>query len=101
MLKPVVWRALNDLAVIDGRLRDFGIVPEQALRENALGVLDWSDTAPTLTSARALFCAVPAARHAHPSSALDATRTLGNKSGGRRGALLPLAGGHRPPLPAT
>ena len=47
------WRALNDLAVIDGRLRDFGIVPEQALRENALGVLDWSDTAPTLTSARA------------------------------------------------
>jgi len=47
------WRALNDLAVIDGRLRDFGIVPEQTLRENALGVLDWSDTAPTLTSARA------------------------------------------------
>ena len=47
------WRALNDLAVIDGRLGDFGIVPEQALRENALGVLDWSDTAPTLTSARA------------------------------------------------
>lgn len=47
------WRALNDLAVVDGRLRDFGIVPEQALRENALGVLDWSDTAPTLTSARA------------------------------------------------
>jgi site-specific DNA-cytosine methylase len=47
------WRALNDLAVIDGRLRDFGIVPEQVLRENALGVLDWSDTAPTLTSARA------------------------------------------------
>jgi len=46
------WRALNDLAVVDGHLRDFAIVPEQALRENALGVLDWSDPAPTLTSAR-------------------------------------------------
>ncbi|WP_242121192.1 DNA cytosine methyltransferase [Sphingomonas lacusdianchii] len=46
------WRALNELAVVDGRLRDYGIVPERDLRENALGVLDWADTAPTLTSAR-------------------------------------------------
>ena len=46
------WRALNDLAVIDGHLRDFAIMPEHALRENALGVLGWHDNAPTLTSAR-------------------------------------------------
>ena len=47
------WRALNDLAVVDGQLRDFGIMPELPLRENALGVLGWDETAPVLTSARA------------------------------------------------
>lgn len=47
------WRALNDLAVVDGLLRDFGITPEIPMRENALGVLGWTDTAPVLTSARA------------------------------------------------
>lgn len=46
------WRALNDLAVVDGHLRDFGIVPDRAMRENALGVLGWKDSAPVLTSAR-------------------------------------------------
>lgn len=47
------WRALNDLAVVDGNLRDFGIVPEVPLRENALGVNGWSDTAPVITTHRA------------------------------------------------
>lgn len=47
------WRALNDLVVEDGHLRDFGIVPEVPLRENALGVNRWTDTAPVLTSFRA------------------------------------------------
>lgn len=47
------WRALNDLAVVDGNLRDFGIVPEVPLRDNALGVNGWGDTAPVITSHRA------------------------------------------------
>ncbi len=47
------WRALNDLAVVDGALRDFGIVPEVPLRDNALGVNSWGDTAPVITSHRA------------------------------------------------
>lgn len=47
------WRALNDLAVVDGNLRDFGILPEVPLRENALGVNGWSDTAPVITTHRA------------------------------------------------
>jgi site-specific DNA-cytosine methylase len=47
------WRALNDLAVVDGNLRDFGIAPEMPLRENALGVCEWTETAPTVTSQRA------------------------------------------------
>lgn len=47
------WRALNDLAVENGHLRDFGIVPDLDLRDNALGVLGWDESAPTLTSQRA------------------------------------------------
>jgi site-specific DNA-cytosine methylase len=46
------WRALNELAVENGHLRDFGIVPDLQLRDNQLGVLDWHDTAPTLTGQR-------------------------------------------------
>lgn len=46
------WRALNELEVVDGVLRDFGIVPEIPLRDNALGVCGWGDTAPLLTGAR-------------------------------------------------
>lgn len=46
------WRALNDLAVENGHLRDFGIVPDLQLRDNQLGVLDWTDPAPTLTGQR-------------------------------------------------
>lgn len=45
------WRALNDLAIENGHLRDFGIVPEP-MRDNQLGVLGWKDTAPTLTGQR-------------------------------------------------
>lgn len=47
------WRALNELAVEDGRLRDYGILPERELREGALGVLRWEGNAPCLTTARA------------------------------------------------
>jgi site-specific DNA-cytosine methylase len=47
------WRSLNDLRVADGFLTDYGITPEMPLRDNAYGVLDWRDTAPTVTSARA------------------------------------------------
>jgi site-specific DNA-cytosine methylase len=47
------WRALNNLVVEQGVLRDFGILPDQALRDNALGVNGWDDTAPLITGARA------------------------------------------------
>jgi site-specific DNA-cytosine methylase len=47
------WRALNELAVVDGNLRDFGIVPEHPLRNGALGVNAWGQTAGVLTSQRA------------------------------------------------
>lgn len=47
------WRALNNLEVVDGHLRDYGIMPDHALRDNALGVNSWSDTAPLITGARA------------------------------------------------
>lgn len=46
------WRALNDLAVTDGFLRDFAIVPEAPMRDNALGVNAWSDTAPVIIGQR-------------------------------------------------
>jgi len=39
------WRALNDLRVEDGVLADFGIVPDQPMRDNALGVMGWDETA--------------------------------------------------------
>jgi site-specific DNA-cytosine methylase len=46
------WRALNELAVENGHLRDFGIVPDLQMRDNQLGVLGWDDTAPVLTGQR-------------------------------------------------
>ncbi len=46
------WRSLNDLAVEDGMLRDYGIVPD-GLRDNAYGVCRWTDPGPLVTSARA------------------------------------------------
>lgn len=43
------WRALNDLVVEEGVLRDYGIVPEVPQRDNALGVCRWNeDQAPTI-----------------------------------------------------
>lgn len=42
------WRALNDLEVVDGVLRDYGIVPEQDLRDGVLGVMGWEETAGTV-----------------------------------------------------
>lgn len=47
------WRALNDYRVENGNLADFGIVPDVPLRDNALGVVGWNETAPVLTSQRA------------------------------------------------
>lgn len=41
------WRALNELVVEDGVLRDYGIVPE-GVRENSLGVCRWGDSVPTI-----------------------------------------------------
>lgn len=46
------WRALNELAVENGHLRDYGIVPDLQLRDNQLGVLGWDEAAPTLTGQR-------------------------------------------------
>ncbi|UIJ43708.1 DNA cytosine methyltransferase [Sphingomonas cannabina] len=42
------WRALNELAVVDGVLRDYGIVPDQQLRDGVLGVMGWDETAGTI-----------------------------------------------------
>lgn len=42
------WRALNDLAVVDGVLRDYGIIPDQAMRDGVLGVMGWDETAGTV-----------------------------------------------------
>jgi len=38
------WRSLKDLAVEDGMLRDFGIVPERELFADAFGVLGWDSS---------------------------------------------------------
>lgn len=47
------WRSLNRLAVENGVLRDYGIVPEADLRDNAYGVCRWDERGPLVTSARA------------------------------------------------
>lgn len=46
------WRSLNELRVENGVLADYGILPDAPMRDNQLGVLGWSDTAPTLTGQR-------------------------------------------------
>lgn len=38
------WRSLKDLAIENGFLRDFGIVPEREYRGHSLGVLPWAGT---------------------------------------------------------
>src|SRR5690606_18411432 len=37
------WRSLNKLAVQDGVLRDFGILPDQQWQADVLGVRRWED----------------------------------------------------------
>lgn len=44
------WRSLNKLAVEDGVLRDFGIVPDRPWRDGALGVLDWQQSSGAITA---------------------------------------------------
>jgi site-specific DNA-cytosine methylase len=45
------WRSLNRLAVEDGQLKDYGIVPARAWFGNTMGVLPWERTAGTVTGA--------------------------------------------------
>lgn len=44
------WRSLNKLAIEDGHLRDFGILPDQMMRDGSLGVRAWDQHAHTVTS---------------------------------------------------
>lgn len=44
------WRSLNKLAVENGVLRDFGILPDASPHNGAYGVHAWSDTAGVVTS---------------------------------------------------
>ena len=44
------WRSLNDLAVEDGVLKDFGILPSRAWHRGALGVKAWDEPAGTVTA---------------------------------------------------
>lgn len=37
------WRSLNNLRVENGVLKDYGLVPDVELRDNALGVLRWGE----------------------------------------------------------
>lgn len=42
------WRSLNKLAVEDGQLRDYGIVPERVLQNGIYGVVSWSGAVGTV-----------------------------------------------------
>jgi site-specific DNA-cytosine methylase len=44
------WRSLNKLAVENGSLRDFGIMPDGVPHNGAYGVHGWEDTAGVVTS---------------------------------------------------
>lgn len=44
------WRSLNRLAVEDGFLRDYGVVPVPAMRGGTLGVHRWQDSAGAVTT---------------------------------------------------
>jgi site-specific DNA-cytosine methylase len=44
------WRSLNKLAVEDGALRDFGLVPELEPHNGAYGVKTWAEPAGVVTS---------------------------------------------------
>jgi site-specific DNA-cytosine methylase len=43
------WRSLNKLAIEDGMLRDFGILPDVAWRDHTLGVVPWDRPAGVIT----------------------------------------------------
>lgn len=43
------WRALQELAVVDGHLQDYGIAPATEWHGGVLGVRPWSDPAVTVT----------------------------------------------------
>ncbi len=43
------WRALNDLAVVDGHLRDWAIAPARTWHADVLGVRDWAAPTGTVT----------------------------------------------------
>ena len=43
------WRSLKDLAVENGFLRDYGIVPEWSCRKQCYGVLPWDSPSGTVT----------------------------------------------------
>lgn len=43
------WRSLNKLAIENGNLRDFGIMPEGVWRDDIMGVLPWSANSGTVT----------------------------------------------------
>ncbi|SFV31216.1 Site-specific DNA-cytosine methylase [Devosia crocina] len=43
------WRSLNKLAIENGNLRDFGIMPEGTWRDDIMGVLPWGATSGTVT----------------------------------------------------
>jgi site-specific DNA-cytosine methylase len=70
------WRALNELAVIDGRLRDFGILPERELRDGVLGVMGWDETAST-TGTSAFAVADPRPTHG-PNAHTNKMRVVGS-----------------------
>lgn len=42
------WRSLNELAVENGVLRDFGLMPEHQWQASVLGVRRWEDTSGTI-----------------------------------------------------
>lgn len=42
------WRSLNRLRVVDGKLADFGLVPERPLRNGAFGVRAWAEHSGTV-----------------------------------------------------
>lgn len=44
------WRSLNKLAIENGTLRDFGILPEAVPHNGAYGVRRWNETAGVVTS---------------------------------------------------
>jgi hypothetical protein len=84
------WRSLNKLAVEDGNLRDFLIVPEY--RRGFMGVSQWTETMgavageslPTNGKFSVADPRAPASTPARPSTATSSASSIGN---GRRRRL--------------